>query len=152
MTTTTKMMMMMEKQNRKNKAKKKTAAKGKKTPHGSTKRPLGAQRKHRTSAARTAKLETMIAEAVVDAYDESEQRMGLLTMIEDNLPLPFETEVLGVRVSVERIELTPAEEIVAVCRRGSKRQRISILELPLLSPPPAGAEWIEAYRRWAGGT
>ena len=52
-------------------------------------------------------------------------------------------------VRVERIAITEAEEIVAVCRRGGKRQAISILELPLPTRPPAGAEWIEAYRRWA---
>jgi len=50
---------------------------------------------------------------------------------------------------VERIDLTVADQIVAVCRRGAKRQWIPILDLPLPQPPPAGAEWIEAYRRWA---
>jgi len=28
-------------------------------------------------------------EALVDAYDESEQRTGFFTMIEEHLPLPF---------------------------------------------------------------
>ena len=98
-----------------------------------------------------ARLEELVAEAIVDAYDESEQRMGLFTMIEDNLALPFETDVLGVPVRVERVEFTDANEIVAVCRRGAARQRITVLELPLPKPPPSGAEWIEAYRRWARG-
>lgn len=98
-----------------------------------------------------AKLEALIAEAIVDAYGESEQRTGFYTMIEDNLALPFETDVLGFRAIVERIDLTAADEIVAVCRRGAKRQGIPILDLPLPKPPPAGAEWIEAYRRWARG-
>ena len=30
-------------------------------------------------------------------------------------------------------------------------QRIPILDLPLPTPPPEGAQWIEAYRRWAKG-
>ena len=64
-------------------------------------------------------------------------------MIDDHLALPFDTEVLGVTVSVERIDLTIASEIVAICRRGSRRQSIPILDLPLPKPPPAGAEWIE---------
>ena len=72
-------------------------------------------------------------------------------MLEENLVLPFETDVLGVRVFVERIDLTDAEEIVAICRRGSDRQAIPVLDLPLPSPRPAGAEWIEAYRCWARG-
>jgi len=98
-----------------------------------------------------ARLEELIAEAIVDAYDESEQRVGFFTMIEDNLALPFETEILGVPVRVERVALTDANEVVAVCRRGAARQRIAVLELPLPKPPPGGAEWIEAYRRWARG-
>lgn len=90
-------------------------------------------------------------EAIVDAYDKSEQRTGFYTMIDGNLALPFETEVLGVRVTVERADLTDVDEIVSVCRRGSERQKIPILGLPIPKLPPAGAEWIEAYRRWARG-
>jgi hypothetical protein len=56
-----------------------------------------------------------------------------------------------VTVSVERIDLTRRDEIVAICRRGRKRQAILILDLPLPDPPPAGAEWIEAYRYWTKG-
>jgi len=96
-----------------------------------------------------ARLEQLIAEAIVDAYDDSEQRVGFLTMLENSLALPFETEVLGMRVSVERIDLTRADEIVAICRHGGKRQAIPVLDLPLPTPPPSGSEWIEAYRRWA---
>ena len=97
------------------------------------------------------RLEQLIDEAIVDAYGDSEQRTGFLTVLQDNLDLPFETLVLGVPVRVDRVDLTPADEIVAICRRGTTRQAIPILELPLPSPPPAGAEWIEAYRRWARG-
>lgn len=96
-------------------------------------------------------LDALIADAITDAYDDSEQRMGFYTLIGEYVDLPFETEVLGVPVTVERIELCAAEQIVATCRRGVTRQRISILDLPLPKPAPAGAEWIEAYRRWATG-
>jgi hypothetical protein len=96
-------------------------------------------------------LERLVEEAIIDAYGDSEQRMGFLTMLEENVALPFETEVLGVPVTVERIDLTTTDEIVAICRRGSHRQAISILELPLPTSPLPGAEWIEAYRYWAGG-
>jgi len=72
-------------------------------------------------------------------------------MLEDNLALPFETKVLGLPVTVERIDLTDADEIVAICRHGRSRQRVPILDLPLPTPPPGGAEWIEAYRHWARG-
>lgn len=94
-------------------------------------------------------LDKLIQEATVDCYNESEQLTGLYTMIEEHLALPFTTHVLGVEVAVERVDLTQANEIVAVCRRGRARQAIPILELPLPVPPPRGAEWIQAYRRWA---
>jgi hypothetical protein len=96
------------------------------------------------------RLDRLVEEAVVDAYNESEQRIGLYTMLDVNLKLPFKTQVLGVEVTVERIDLNDAEEIVAICARGRTRQAIPILDLPLPTPLPAGAEWIEAYRRWAG--
>ena len=92
----------------------------------------------------------MMEEATVDAYGESEQAAGWLTSIEENLEVPFETTVLGVPVIVERIDLSRSGQIVAVCRRGRIRQSLPILDLPLPTPPPAGAEWIEAYRRWPG--
>lgn len=108
-------------------------------------------RRHRTTRRRTTRLDRLIEEAIVDCYGEAEQLMGLYTMIEDNLALPFETRVLGVPVTVVRIDLTPRDEIVAVCRRAGVRQTVPILDLPMPSRRPTGAEWIDAYRRWASG-
>jgi Calcium binding len=98
---------------------------------------------------RTAALEAMIDEATVDAYNEGEQLTGLYTMIEDHLAVPFTTTVLGVEVTVRKVDLT-ADSIVAICSRGRDRQRIDLLDLPLPTPPPDGVEWIDAYRHWAG--
>jgi hypothetical protein len=78
-----------------------------------------------------------------------EQRTGFFTMLEEHLAVPFDTEILGIRIAVKGIELTDDGQIVAVCARGRLRQRISILDLPLPRPVPAAAEWIEAYRAWA---
>ena len=97
------------------------------------------------------KLDHLIEEAIVDCYNDSEQAMGLYTMIEEHLVLPFKTQVLGVEVVVERIDINNAEEIVAVCRHGDERQRIPVVDLPLPDLRPNGAEWIDAYRRWARG-
>ena len=91
----------------------------------------------------------MVEEATVDCYNESEQVCGWFTMIDENLAVPFEAMVLGVTVTVERVDITEADQIVAICSRGRRRQSIPILDLPLPTPPPDGAEWIEAYRRWA---
>ncbi|HEV2782661.1 MAG TPA: calcium-binding protein [Actinophytocola sp.] len=90
----------------------------------------------------------MVAEATVDCYNDGECLAGFHTMLDEHLAVPFQTSVLGVDVSVTKIDLTADEQIVAVCVRGRSRQRIPILDLPLPTPPPEGAEWIEAYRVW----
>jgi hypothetical protein len=93
-------------------------------------------------------LEAMVAEATVDCYNDGECVTGLYTMIEEHLATPFQTSVLGVDVTVTKVDLTADDTIVAVCTRGRSRQRIPILDLPLPTPTPEGAEWIEAYRHW----
>ena len=65
---------------------------------------------------------------------------GWFTVIEKHLAVPFETMVMGVPVTVERIDLNRDEQIVAVCRRGRDRQSLPILDLPLRTRTPAGAE------------
>ena len=97
------------------------------------------------------RLDAMIEEAIVDAYNEAEQAVGFHATIEQHLALPFETVVLGTIVTVRKIDVIASGNIVAVCYRGRERQAIPILELPLPHPLPVGWEWIEAYRRWARG-
>jgi hypothetical protein len=64
------------------------------------------------------------------------------------MALPFETIVFGSAVIVERIDLTERDDIVAICRRGRESRKIRLVDLPLPSPPPDGAQWIAAYRHW----
>jgi len=97
------------------------------------------------------KLDKLIEEAVVDAYGEEEQAVGFLTMMEENLALPFSSNIFGVDVVVEKVDLTPDSQIVAICRRGKTRQKIGVLDLPLPAPAPTGAHWIAAYRHWRRG-
>jgi hypothetical protein len=93
-------------------------------------------------------LDRLVEEATVDCYNETEQISGLYMMIEDNLGVPFETMVFGATVVVERIDLTDRDDIVAICKRGSEVLKIRLVDLPLPSPMPAGAQWVAAYRRW----
>lgn len=103
------------------------------------------------SRSKRAVLNALIAEATVDCYNESECVTGFYTMLEDNLAMPFHTVVLGLDVTVTSVDLTEDGQITAVCTRGKAKQRVPILELPLPTPPPQGAEWIDAYRLWAKG-
>ncbi len=101
------------------------------------------------SRLKSSHLDKLIEQATVDCYNESEEISGIFTMMEENLAVPFQTTILGVDVTVERVDLN--EAIVAVCRRGRAHQRVPILDLPLPEPRPRGAEWIDAYRWWARG-
>ncbi len=83
-----------------------------------------------------ARLVEMIEEATVDAYDHSERAMGWFTMLENNLKLPFETEVLGASVRVARIEQRDDDRLVAICVRGRDEQAIGLVDLPLPKPMP----------------
>ncbi len=113
-------------------------------------RKQDAREKPRRTRISKRRLAVMIEEATVDCHDESEQTMGWLSMITDNLVVPFETTVLGVAVTVKGVELSHDEQIVASCTRGRFRQTLPIVDLPLPTPEPAGAESIEAYCQWRG--
>lgn len=107
--------------------------------------------KMKKTAKFTAKyLDKLIDEATTDAYSESEQAGGFFAMIEENLSLPFTTQVLGQAVAVVKVDITRRDQIVAICVHGKATQAIPILDLPMPDPPPEGAEWIDAYRRWYG--
>lgn len=95
-----------------------------------------------------AELDELVEQATVDAYDDEEQLTALYTMLAERLAVPFKTVVLGIEVTVKKVDLLPGSQIVAVCTRGKHRQAIGILDLPLPDPPPEAAEWIEAYRHW----
>jgi len=42
----------------------------------------------------------------VDAYGEEEQKVGLLTMLQEHLALPFSVSILGVEAIVEKVDMT----------------------------------------------
>ncbi len=57
-----------------------------------------------------AKLAALIGEAIVDAYGDSEQRTAFYTLLDQHLETPFDTEILGATVTVERIDMTDDEK------------------------------------------
>jgi hypothetical protein len=69
----------------------------------------------------------------------------------ERLPINFQNDVLAgqQQSAATKIDLLSGSGIAAICSRGKHRQAIGILDLPLPAPPPAGAEWIDAYRHWA---
>lgn len=93
-------------------------------------------------------LDALVEQATVDAYDDYEQLSGFHVMLSEHLAMPFTTNVLGAEVTVTRIDLLPGSGLVGICVREGHQQAIGILDLPLPTPRPEGAEWIDAYRRW----
>jgi hypothetical protein len=95
------------------------------------------------------RLDALIEHATVDAYGEAEQATAFLTALEEYLALPFRAIVLGETVVVEKIDLSGADELIAVCRRCGKREKVRLLDVELPVPRPGGAEWVAAYHRWS---
>jgi hypothetical protein len=96
-----------------------------------------------------ARLEEMIEQATVDCYNDAEQACGLFALLDEALAVPFETTVLGVPVTVTGLDLTVDDRVVALIRGNGERRSIPLFDLPLPDPPPAGADWVAAYRHWA---
>ena len=53
-----------------------------------------------------AELDALIEGATVDCYNDEEQITGLFTMLEEHLAFPFQTAVLGMMVTVEKVDLS----------------------------------------------
>ncbi len=98
------------------------------------------------------RLRKLIEEAIVDAYGDDEQEVGFLTMLEENLPFPFNAFVVGEEVEVIGVEQGIEERgIIAICKRKGKKYRVSITSLEWPGKPPKEAECIEAYKAWIKG-
>jgi len=122
------------------------------TKHSKTNRPKAAKKTpapSRPSRPSNAELDLIIEDALTDAYDEYEQISGFFCVLEDKVPLPFETTLLGITVTVTDLDYTD-DAVLAVVRRGKQKQKIPLETLPLPSPLPAGGNYLLAYRRWRG--
>ena len=96
-----------------------------------------------------ARLDALIEEATVDCYDQGEEHVGLMTMVEENVVCPFKAKVIGEEVEV--VALRSPESgfgLDAVCRHKGKEYRVDISSLEWPRQKPGGYEWIEAYLTW----
>lgn len=91
-----------------------------------------------------------LEEATVDAYDESEQHSGLLSVIEDALSFPFQAKVMGEVATVVGMEWPENDEfgLDLVCERNGKRHRIEARSVELIEPLPKGHLFLAAYLEW----
>jgi hypothetical protein len=99
------------------------------------------------------RIEKLIEEACVDAYTESEQEGGFLVGLEENLVCPSRARVIGEEVDVVGFDMDRSGRgIVAKVRRGGRTYTVNVTALEWGKKPPPGAEWIDAYIRWGGGS
>lgn len=99
---------------------------------------------------REEKLDELIEEATVDAYDEYEQRVGFLTMIQDNVSMPFPAMIYGDPVTIVAID-GDDRVIKATIKKNGKRYPVDILDLEMDEAKVKGIEWVAAYRKWERG-
>lgn len=95
------------------------------------------------------RLRALIEEATVDCYEQAEEHMGLVTMIEENVACPFPARVIGEDVEVVSLE-APGRGfgLNAVCRYKGKEYRVDAGSLEWPKKKPEGFEWVEAYLAW----
>lgn len=100
---------------------------------------------------RLAGLDALIDELTVDAYNEEEQLVGLLTGAEDALRPPGSATIVGVPVEVIAVTEGPDSRrgLVAVCERDGARHEVSLADLRFTPDSELGLI-AAAYRRWLG--
>ena len=121
--------------------------------------PKAKRRKSRSAS----RLDALIEKATIDAYDESEQKAGFFTMLENHLAVPFATEVLGMTPRPAAHE-HPAHRVVSAVpsrwravqsERGSTRKFVSrrrpIVAARSISPRSGGGTNENTQRSRGGG-
>jgi hypothetical protein len=99
------------------------------------------------------RLEALLAEAVVDCYDEEEEFVGVLTALGDQLNFPLLARALGDDVTVIGLNDSRSDlrrGIVARVRKAGREYNVALSELEFVNPDAASAEWLEVYRYWLG--
>ena len=97
------------------------------------------------------KLARLIEQATVDAYDESEQAAGFLTIMQDNMPCPFTARVVGELVEVEGFRVIAG---FLLNQAGLKRSTadtgavriLTHLDLPARAPPRSPARPLALFQ------
>ncbi|HYB22193.1 MAG TPA: hypothetical protein VED41_00245 [Solirubrobacteraceae bacterium] len=103
------------------------------------------------SGTRLAELDELIAELTVDAYGDEEQFTGFLTGAEDALQGSEPASIVGVPVTVVKIDAGPdvRRGLTAICERDGARYEVSLVDLAFPADSELGRV-TAAYRRWLG--
>lgn len=100
-----------------------------------------------------ARLEALLAEAVVDCYDEEEEFCGVLATLDEQLAFPLQARALGDDVTVVGLNDSRSDlrrGIVARVQKAGREYNVALSELEFINPDATSAEWLEVYRYWLG--
>lgn len=103
------------------------------------------------SKTRLDELDQLITELTINAYGDDEQLTGFLTGAEDALQALEPAFIVGVPVTVVRVDAGPdvRRGLIAVCERDGTRYEASLVDLVFPADSELGRV-TAAYRRWLG--
>ncbi len=103
------------------------------------------------SKSRLDEIDELIADLTLDAYGDEEQLTGFLAGAEDALKRTEPASIVGVPVSVVKIDAGPdvRRGLIAICKRDSTRHEVALADLTFPEDSELGRV-ATAYRRWLG--
>jgi hypothetical protein len=86
--------------------------------------------------------------ALTDAYGPDEQAVAWLTCIEVMFTRFKHVKMMGNEVELVGFDLNN-ETVVAVCRQGQRKTRVSLDSIEFPEVTPVEARWLKAWRRFS---
>ena len=89
--------------------------------------------------------------ALTDAYGEDEEAVAWLTCLETMFGRFKQVRLLGEDVALVGFDLQH-HSVVAVCRQGSRKARVTLDSVEFPGLTPVEARWLQAWKRYARDT
>ena len=89
--------------------------------------------------------------ALTDAYGEDERAVAWLTCIEEMFGRFKRVKLLDEDVALVGFDLNP-RAVVAVCRTGKRRARVTLDSIEFPEPTPVELLWLKAWKKYSADT
>ena len=86
--------------------------------------------------------------ALTDAYGEEEQAVAWLTCIDEMFGRHKQVRLMGNDVTLVGFDLRN-NDVVAVCKQGKRRARVTLDSIEFLELTPAEQLWLRAWKRYS---
>lgn len=94
-------------------------------------------------------VEACIELALTDAYGEDESATAWLACLEEMFGQFGQVNVLGQDVALEGFDLANRKTVVAICRQGKRRARVTLDSIEFPSLTPVQALWLKAWKQFS---